>query len=157
MQWIAGSGMDTTTYANVLFSGAFAIYLAGASILELYERLATPASKDDQRRSEDLERAERRATWWGGVLPRLERYFPGAGSRLGGARGRREDVGAQGSGDAAYYEAVPLTATSDPSGSLELGENHFAVGGLDAEEEEEEGRHEGSERFWEEKRGRVGV
>ena len=36
MQWIAGSGMDSTTYANILFSGAFAIYLVGNALLELY-------------------------------------------------------------------------------------------------------------------------
>lgn len=37
MQWVAGSGMDSTTYANILFSGAFAIYLVGNALLELYQ------------------------------------------------------------------------------------------------------------------------
>ncbi|GAA5983554.1 hypothetical protein JCM10908_000332 [Rhodotorula pacifica] len=37
MQWIAGSGMDSTTYANILFSGAFAIYLVGNAMVELYQ------------------------------------------------------------------------------------------------------------------------
>ncbi|GAA5822236.1 hypothetical protein JCM3770_005860 [Rhodotorula araucariae] len=36
MQWIAGSGMDSTTYANILFSGSFAIYLVGTAMFDLY-------------------------------------------------------------------------------------------------------------------------
>lgn len=36
MQWVAGSGMDSTTYANILFSGAFAIYLVGNGMVEIY-------------------------------------------------------------------------------------------------------------------------
>ncbi|GAA5864166.1 hypothetical protein JCM3774_001241 [Rhodotorula dairenensis] len=59
MQWVAGSGMDSTTYANVLFSGAFAIYLVGNALLELYQfqartkstahaiGLASSSSEDD--------------------------------------------------------------------------------------------------------------
>ncbi|GAA6003801.1 Ytp1p [Rhodotorula paludigena] len=37
MAWIAGSGMDSTTYANILFSGSFAIYLVGVAMFDLYE------------------------------------------------------------------------------------------------------------------------
>ncbi|BGO91546.1 hypothetical protein NBRC10512_003205 [Rhodotorula toruloides] len=37
MQWVAGSGMDSTTYSIILVSGAFAIYLVGVSIVDLYE------------------------------------------------------------------------------------------------------------------------
>ncbi|BGP16426.1 hypothetical protein JCM10213_004018 [Rhodosporidiobolus nylandii] len=37
MQWLAGSVMDSTTYSILLFSGAFAIYLVGVAIVDLYE------------------------------------------------------------------------------------------------------------------------
>lgn len=48
MQWIAGSGMDSTTYANILFSGAFAIYLVGNALLELYIVQAAPRKTQQQ-------------------------------------------------------------------------------------------------------------
>ena len=50
MQWIAGSGMDSTTYANILFSGAFAIYLVGNALLELYMVQAQAGGKSPSRR-----------------------------------------------------------------------------------------------------------
>ncbi|GEM09740.1 integral membrane protein [Rhodotorula toruloides] len=37
MQWVAESGMDSTTYSIILVSGAFAIYLVGILIVDLYE------------------------------------------------------------------------------------------------------------------------
>ncbi|POY74675.1 hypothetical protein BMF94_2437 [Rhodotorula taiwanensis] len=49
MQWVAGSGMDSTTYANILFSGAFAIYLVGNGLVEIY--LYQTAGKDEPEES----------------------------------------------------------------------------------------------------------
>lgn len=142
MQWIAGSGMDSTTYANIMFSGSFIIYLVGAALLELYERLAE-AKAAPPPEAGDLENGGGRA-WFGIQLPS---YFPGQGSRLGGPR---EPVG-----DA--YEALPLTA-SGSAGSSEGAEERErredrerTIFGVGDEELGEDLEDDGGERYWDER------
>ncbi|GAA6018593.1 hypothetical protein JCM8202_000573 [Rhodotorula sphaerocarpa] len=55
MQWVAGSGMDSTTYANILFSGAFVIYLVGNGLVELYLHLGRGGAREDDDAEEDVD------------------------------------------------------------------------------------------------------
>lgn len=95
MQWVSSSGMDPVTYANILFSTSFIIYLFGAGLLELYERTRIDDSKP-RLVEEDLERGEQRS-WFGIPLPTYVQAMLSSG---GSERSTRE-----------HYEAVPLTAT----------------------------------------------
>lgn len=104
MQWVAGSGMDATTYINILFSGSFIIYLVGVGMLDFYELEGTRREKRDRIREGvrdglgDEELGGGRG-WLEGVWSR----FPGQGRRLNEMRsgGMRRDT--------AEYEQMPLT------------------------------------------------
>ncbi|GAA5983563.1 hypothetical protein JCM11641_007284 [Rhodosporidiobolus odoratus] len=127
MQWVAGSPMDSTTYSLVLFSGSFAIYLVGVSLVDLYERQIrskTTAQAIGVERVEDLE---------GNGLVRLntperpQKLFgiplPGALVKLVDFARRLEDGGnaSRGHGrdrghlrsETADYEAMPLTSSRE--------------------------------------------
>ncbi|KAK4702745.1 hypothetical protein P7C70_g3476, partial [Phenoliferia sp. Uapishka_3] len=155
MQWIAGSGMDSTTYANILFSTSFVIYLVGAGLLELYERLAEDKS-GFREGEEDLERGR---GWFGFRLPET---FPGIGARLGDlASGRSTGpaIGRDTNGEREAYEAVPLTASVSASGSSEemdrTREREATVFDI-GEEEEVDLEDDQGERYWDEKEHRAG-
>ncbi|TNY22122.1 putative membrane protein [Rhodotorula diobovata] len=118
MQWVAGSGMDSTTYGNILFSGAFAIYLVVTMMLDLYafqSRHKSTASAVGLAPSDpDVEHS----------APR-----PGGGLRLPGPvaafvapivalvhrfEGTRDgdDTRGEARADAAPYESLPLRSSS---------------------------------------------
>lgn len=144
MGWINSVGMDSTTYANILFSGAFVIYLVAVALVEFYER----GSRTDLEKEGDLEQGGRRI--WGIPLPAFAgSVFPGAGRSL-----RSEEA------VSAPYESVPMSNRSPPdSGFGEAGGrvrlDSMAEDGLnrsvfDLGDEEDEG----DDKYWEESEGK---
>ncbi|GAA5886092.1 hypothetical protein JCM6882_004261 [Rhodosporidiobolus microsporus] len=143
MQWLAGSIMDSTTCSILLFSTAFAVYLWGAALVDLYEwqvRLKSAAQAVGVGRVEDAEGGEE------GVLPARLRADEPRGVKLWGIPvpaalvslldfGRRlEQQGRSGSGgvsssadgvrrgghlrrDTVEYESMPLTSHRDSTGA----------------------------------------
>lgn len=132
MQWVAGSGMDSTTYANILFSGAFVLYLAAVFLVELYERGVAPkeSNGNEGRAGGDIEAGR---SWYGIPIPSsfTGSGFPGIGRSLrdGGQSVRNDDY-------------VPMSQVPDSGygGDREV----FEVGG----DEDEDG---GDDAFWEER------
>ncbi|KAG8874619.1 hypothetical protein FRB98_008338 [Tulasnella sp. 332] len=119
LAWIADSGMDHVTYTVILFSGSFVIYLTAAIIVEIYEY----CTKEPH--GVDVERSGAGQRWHGIPVPYMPSFFPGAGNRLG-----RLQISDPSEG----YEALPLTATSEPfspdvSRSSEM-HRHAVIGGM---------------------------
>lgn len=146
MEWSAGSGMDHVTYANLLFSGAFIIYLLTISLLEFY--LVTVPDKLEN--EEGLEnRNEIRRLEEGSNSPRswIRNLLHSNNSGNQDENGRIES-----------YEAVPLGRTGPSSASSserrerverELEEEEgtvFDIGDLDDAEE-----INASDSYWKEK------
>ncbi|ORY84085.1 hypothetical protein BCR35DRAFT_303135 [Leucosporidium creatinivorum] len=157
MQWVAGSGMDATTYANILFSGAFVIYLVAVALVEGYEWGARPQEEKEG----DVERAEGGGggrTIWGIPVPSVVGgmgLFPGAGRSLNG-RERGEEM--------RQYESVAMepTTTSGTRSSHSPPDSGFGEGRvrLDSMQEDgdrrvfdlgEEDEDEGDDKYWEER------
>lgn len=153
MQWVAGSGMDATTYANILFSGAFIVYLVAVALVEGYEWGARP--KEEQ--EEDVERAEGvegRRTLWGIPVPSLRggiSLFPGSGRSLNGPNQGEE---------MRQYESVAM----EPRNGSSPPDSGFGEGGgrvrLDSMQEDgdrrvfdlgDEEEDEGDDKYWEER------
>ncbi|GAA5919595.1 hypothetical protein JCM1841_001067 [Sporobolomyces salmonicolor] len=126
MIWVAGSGMDSTTYANILFSGAFAIYLAGVAMVDLYqaEQRRREKAQDARERNADPEQGGsfgrgggRGRSWIGMSLPAIAAgllsNFPSPGQRPDGEE-RFSSAAGRANGhlrsDTADYESMPLTA-----------------------------------------------
>ncbi|GAA5946835.1 hypothetical protein JCM3775_001727 [Rhodotorula graminis] len=140
MQWVAGSGMDSTTYGNILLSGAFVIYLACTVLFDLYEFQTrhrstasaiglAPSSSSDS----DVEGGSSR------------RHIGGGGGRGSSAlaalvaplvalvRGGERDGGREARAEPAPYESLPVRtpATSgrrDSTGGFELEERDGSLG-----------------------------
>lgn len=110
MQMVAGSGMDATTWANVLFSGTFVIFLTTCVMLELYERtVRTGGGEGEGRRGE--------GSSWFSMLSRGVR-----------GTGRRREMDVDG---AAHYFPVPAMGNSGTSSSENSLEELRRSGGRD--------------------------
>ncbi|GAA6022906.1 hypothetical protein JCM11491_006624 [Sporobolomyces phaffii] len=116
MAWVAGSGMDSTTYVNGLFSGAFVVYLVAVALVDLF--VATRAPGAPRRRTHDVEatadddgstrRAPPSSSWWRDVVARTTGWSDrGRGAATEGSRRDGE------------YESVPLTTDHVVAGSSE--------------------------------------
>ncbi|GAA5916652.1 Ytp1p, partial [Sporobolomyces salmoneus] len=160
MSWVAGSGMDSTTYVNVLFSGSFVIYLVGVGMIDFYEWTRGPTREEEARREVEGRESEE----GGETLTRTARgwfenviagRFPGQGRRLEETR----TTTATRMGD---YESMPLTGDrrdsvdvrneDESQESFELSERRRRAesGGTVFELGEEEEVDRGEDGYWKE-------
>ncbi|KAI5477202.1 integral membrane protein [Pseudohyphozyma bogoriensis] len=133
MKWISDSGMDPITYANILFSTSFVIYLAGNALLELFERTRKdPNAPPRQAGQDDVERGR---MWYGIPVPDFNSFLSGRGASP--EHDNRE-----------HYESVPLTGSA-VSGGATMAEGNGMVFDLGEEESEED---DGGDKYWSEER-----
>ncbi|GAA5925569.1 Ytp1p [Sporobolomyces koalae] len=101
MSWVAGSGMDSTTYINILFSGAFVIYLVAVAMVDLYAltKVKPRAGEPRGRNFEDQVDLEERGRW-----------FRNAWTRVVTGSSRDERAGRTTTNE---FESVPLTSGDD--------------------------------------------
>lgn len=151
MSWISGSevGMDSATYINGLFSGAFVIYLVGVALMDFFETTRpTESIPTDRVHDEEMgarvERGTRRTGSW---LENVWATFPGQGRRLDEGRNTTHAPNRE-------YEHIPLTSGGEiaeegsSQESFELGsrrrrvetsETVFELGEDDAEDNGDDG------------------
>ncbi|KAK4047121.1 hypothetical protein OIV83_005573 [Microbotryomycetes sp. JL201] len=166
VKWVDGEiGMDATTYANILFSGAFIVYLVGIALVELYERQArAKQERDDARERGDVEDQGRHTSlqeefrsWFGLKLD----SFPGRGRTVGRMDGATVASNSGLEMSDRHYETVPSSlagaaaaanarfqpSQAQPSGRPELDDDRrvFELG--------EEGDDDGGDHFWDEDEG----
>ena len=170
LAWVSTSGLDSTTYANGLFSLAFILYLTVAAMIETYERLA--AAKDRREfgaDSGDLEEGARqrlpsRPSSWSplALFGALVALFSSSSSH-GGIRGGGDAERAR---LAHEYESLTGEAAQRPHGStrssshdsepdsLELAERHTQTrrrsNGTIFEVGEEDEDDDGGDDYWKE-------
>ncbi|KAM0791544.1 hypothetical protein ACM66B_005992 [Microbotryomycetes sp. NB124-2] len=169
VKWVGGEvGMDATTYANILFSGAFVVYLVGVALVELYERQAlAKQERDDARERGDVEDQGRHGSLRDEVRSWFKlSSFPGVGRTVGG-RTTSSTSGANGVGAGLemrdrHYETVPSSlagaaAASNPrfqanapsrsAGQLDMDDDRRV---FDLGEEEDD---DGGDHYWDEDEG----
>ncbi|KAK4048275.1 hypothetical protein OIO90_005894 [Microbotryomycetes sp. JL221] len=119
MRWIGSEiGMDPTTYANILFSTAFILYLVPNGLIELYELTKKQKDERDQiREIGDVEQAvvnhSNSMTGWRNLFNgSVRNVFPGTGRSLSSGNNIGSIV-TSGAGGVEmrdrHYESVPLS------------------------------------------------
>ncbi|GAA5908665.1 hypothetical protein JCM8208_002179 [Rhodotorula glutinis] len=139
MQWVAGSGMDSTTYGNILLSGAFVIYLVSTILFDLYEFQArhrstasaiglAPSSSSDS----DVEGGSSGRRIGGGERG-PSAFAALVAPLLAFVRGGERDGGHEARAEPAPYESLPLRTPAvgggrDSTSGFELEERDGSPG-----------------------------